>query len=79
MLRPTYKNDLEEHFLVNLHELLVPLIDIGSLLANIVVILISSGRVGSVIGAPFNDFLQDSFVDLLLGSVPKVRVEVRGN
>jgi hypothetical protein len=48
-----------------LHELLVPLIDIGGLLANIVVVIVSSRRIGFVIGAPFNDFFEDSFVDLL--------------
>jgi len=58
------KDDLEEHFLVDLHELLVPLLDVGSLLAGVGVII--SGRWGIVLVmfAPLNDLLQDRLVDI---------------
>lgn len=31
----TYQDDLEEHLLIDLHELLVPLIDVGGFLARV--------------------------------------------
>jgi hypothetical protein len=31
----TYQDDLEKHFLVNLHELLVPFLDVGGLLPGV--------------------------------------------
>lgn len=30
-----YQNNLEQHLLVNLHELLIPLLDLGGLLAGV--------------------------------------------
>lgn len=60
----THKDDLEKHLLIDLHELLVPLINIGSLLADIVVIIVGGRRIAFVICAPFDDFLEDGFVDL---------------
>lgn len=53
----TYQDDLEQHFLVNLHELLVPLVDIGGLLARIGVIIGGSRRVITVVSAPLNNLL----------------------
>lgn len=53
----TYQNDLEEHLLVNLHELLVPLVDIGGLAAGIVVIVTGAGGVVLVVLTPFKDLL----------------------
>ena len=60
----TYEDDFEEHLLINLHELLVPLFDVGGLLARIRIILVGGWRVGLVMLAPFNDLLEDSFVHL---------------
>lgn len=59
-----YQDDLKEHFLVNLHELLIPLVDVGSLLAVVGIVIGGRGRVGLVVLAPFDDFLQDNLADL---------------
>jgi hypothetical protein len=60
----SYKNDLEEHLLVNLHELLVPLVDIGRLLARVGIVILGGGWVVLVVLAPLKDLLHDSLVDL---------------
>lgn len=52
--------------MIDLHEFLVPLVNIGGLLSNIVVIIVSSGRVGFVIGTPLDNFLEHCLVDLFL-------------
>lgn len=59
----TYQDDLEKHLLVNLHELLVPLIDIRRLAAGVVLVT-GAGRVVLVVSTPFDDLLQDRLVDL---------------
>lgn len=59
-----YQNDLEEHFLVHLHELLIPLLDISGLLARIGVIVAGNWRVVLVVLAPLNNLLEDGFIDL---------------
>lgn len=68
----TYKDDLEEHLLVDLHELLVPLIDVGGLLAGVGVVILGCRGVAAVMGAPLDDLLHDGFVDLaaLLARAP---------
>ena len=60
----TYQDDFKEHFLVDLHKLLVPFLNISCLLAHIVVIFVGSSRVVLVVGAPLDDFHKDSFIDL---------------
>lgn len=60
----TYEDDLEQHLLIDLHELLVPLLDVSSLLAAIGVIVLGSGGVVLVMLAPLNDLLEDLFIDL---------------
>jgi len=60
----TYKDDLEEHLLVNLHELLVPLLDLSGLLAGVIVVIGSLEGVVTVVLAPLDDLAQDGFVDL---------------
>ena len=60
----THKDDLEKHLLVHLHEFLVPLIDVGSLLTRIGVVIVGSDRVGLVVVAPLNDLTENSIVDL---------------
>lgn len=59
-----YQNDLEQHLLINLHELLIPLIDVGRLLARIRVVVGRGWRIGTVVNAPFNHLIQHSLVDL---------------
>jgi hypothetical protein len=65
----TYKDDLEEHLLVDLHELLVPLVDVGRLLARVVVVVVCGGRVVDVVLAPHDHLLHDRLVDLRVVSL----------
>ena len=62
--RETYKDDLEEHLLVDLHELLVPLLDIGGLLAGVGVIISGGSGIAFVMTAPLDDLVEDGLVDL---------------
>ena len=59
----TYQDDLEKHLLVDLHELLVPLVDVGGLAAGVVIVT-GAGRVALVVGAPFDHLAQNCLVDL---------------
>jgi hypothetical protein len=59
-----YENDLEEHLLVNLHEFLVPLFDIGGLLAGVGVIVGGGWWVILVVFTPLNNLLEDLVIDL---------------
>jgi len=61
----THKDDLEQHLLVHLHELLIPLIDIGGLLSRVGVVVVGSDGVGTVVGAPLNDLVENSLIDLV--------------
>lgn len=70
------EDDLEEHLLVDLHELLVPLLDVGGLLAGVGVLVLLWGRVLLVVVAPFEDFAQDSFRDLKQNVLVSVRRDV---
>lgn len=58
-----HQNNLEQHLLVHLHELLVPLVDIGGLTA-VVIVVGGAGGIALVVLAPLNNFLEDRFVDL---------------
>lgn len=60
----TYKDDLEQHLLVNLHEFLVPLVDVGGLLSGVGVILGGSRRISTVVNAPIDDLTEDRLVDI---------------
>lgn len=60
----TYKDDLKEHFLINLHKLLVPFLDIGRLFTTVGVVILGSGRVVLVMLAPLDNFLEDLLIDL---------------
>jgi len=62
--RATYEDDLEEHLLVDLHELLIPLINLGRLLAVVVLLLGGLSRIIAVLLAPLDDFLEHRFVDV---------------
>lgn len=59
----TYQDDLEQHLLIDLHEFLVPLVNVGGLATGVIVVA-SAGGVVLVVGAPLDDLLQNSFVDL---------------
>lgn len=59
----TYQDDLKEHLLVDLHELLIPLFNIGGL-ASVVVVIGGALGVVLVVLAPLDDLLQDGLVDL---------------
>lgn len=60
-----YKNDLKEHLLVDLHELLVPLIDVGSLLAGVRIIVVGLSRITLVVNAPLDNLVENGLVDLV--------------
>jgi hypothetical protein len=60
----TYKDDLEEHLLVDLHELLIPFLNVGGLLAVVAVIIVGRYRVVAVVLAPLDDLAQDRLGDL---------------
>lgn len=60
----TYKNDLEKHLLVNLHKLLVPLLDIGGLFAAVGVVVCCGSGVILVMLAPLNNLLENRLVHL---------------
>lgn len=60
----TYQDYLKEHFLIDLHELLVPLVDVGCLAAGVVVVT-GAGRVVPVVGAPLDHLAQNRLIYLL--------------
>ena len=60
----TYKDDLEKHLLVNLHELLVPLLNLGGLLAGVGLVILRLHGVVAVMLAPLDNLSKDSLVDL---------------
>lgn len=59
-----YQDNLEQHLLVDLHELLVPLLNVGCLLAGVGIVVGGGWGVVLVVLAPFNDLLEDRFIDL---------------
>lgn len=65
-----YKNDLKQHLLVDLHELLVPFLDVGGLLARVGIVLLTSWWIGLVVLAPLENLLKYGLVDLC---------DIRGN
>ena len=58
------KDDFKKHFLVDLHEFLVPLIDICRFLTGVRVIFVCLGRVSAVMFTPLEDLLEDGLVNL---------------
>lgn len=64
----TYQDDLEQHFLVDLHELLIPLINVGGLLARVGVVIGGRRGIGAVLDTPLDDFAEDWFVDIRDGN-----------
>lgn len=50
--------------MVNLHELLIPLLDVCGLLAAVVLVIGGLGGVVAVVLAPLNDLAQNGLVDV---------------
>src|SRR5690242_3686597 len=65
----TYEDDLKEHLLVDLHELLVPLVDVGRLLTRVRVVVLGGGRVVAVVVAPLENLFHNGLVDLRAVSI----------
>ncbi len=59
--------------MVNLHELLVPLLDIGCLLAGVRLIVLGLGGIAAVVVAPLNDFAEDGLVYLEMENRQRMR------
>jgi hypothetical protein len=59
-----YQNDLKEHLLVHLHELLVPFFNLGGSLARVRIIVLCLDGISAVMLAPLNDLTEDRLVDL---------------
>lgn len=70
----THQDDLKQHLLIDLHKLLVPLLDVGRLLAVIGVVVGSWGRVLLVVLAPLENLAEDWLGDLQ--GLPLVTVRV---
>ena len=64
MLKTTYQDNLKQHLLVYLHELLIPLINVCSLLPRVGVIVVGRLRIGLVVFAPLKNLGQNGLVDL---------------
>jgi len=62
------KDYLKEHLLIDLHELLIPLIDVCGFLARVGIVFVGLGRIGTVMLAPLDDFLENGFVDVWDGN-----------
>ena len=60
----THEDDLEQHLLVDLHELLVPLLDISGFLAGVRVVIGGGEGVILVVLTPLDDLLQDRLIYL---------------
>ena len=63
-----YENDFEEHLLINLHELLVPFLDVCGLLARVGVVIVGRWRIVLVMLAPFNHLFKDGGIDIRNGN-----------
>lgn len=64
MCNRAYQNDLEKHFLVDLHELLVPLLDVCGLLAVLALLFVAGEGVVAVVLTVLDDLAKNSLVDL---------------
>lgn len=59
-----HKDDFEQHLLIDLHELLVPLLDIGGFLAGVGIVILCLKGVVAVMVAPLNHLAKNSLVHL---------------
>jgi hypothetical protein len=64
MIGEGYQDNLKEHLLINLHKLLVPLLNVCSLLAGVGVIIGCCWRVVLVMLTPLDDLFKDRLIDL---------------
>lgn len=55
----TYEDDLEEHLLVHLHKLLIPLLYFCRFLASVRLVIVSGGGVVAVVLAPLDDLAEN--------------------
>ena len=60
----TYEDNLKQHLLVDLHELLIPLINVGCLFAGIGIVIVCGDWIVSVMLAPLDNLSKNRFVDL---------------
>lgn len=60
----THQNDLEQHLLIDLHELLIPLVNLRGLLAVVGILVVGGRRVLAVVLAPLNDLAQNGLGNL---------------
>lgn len=58
------EDNLKEHLLVDVHELLIPLVDVGCLLAGVIGLVVGKDWVSLVMLTPFDDFAEDRLVDV---------------
>ena len=63
-MQSTYQDDLKQHLLVHLHEFLVPLFNVGSLLTGIGVVVVCCRRITFVVNAPLDHFVEHTLGDL---------------
>lgn len=61
-----YEYDLEEHLLVHLHELLIPLLDFCSLLAGVRFVVVGGRGVVAVVLTPLNDLAENGLCNVRL-------------
>ena len=61
-----YQDNIKEHLLVDIHKLLIPLVDVGAAVPRFVIIFIGCRRIMLMILAPLENFLEDGIVDLKL-------------
>jgi len=58
------EDDLEQHLLIDLHELLVPVLNVRRLLARVGIVVLGRGGVVLVVRAPLENLPEDSLGDL---------------
>ena len=62
----TYEDDLKEHLLVNLHELLVPLLDLRRLLTGVGLVVVGGRGIVAVVLAPLDHLAEYRLRDVRL-------------
>lgn len=60
----TYQDNLEQHLLVDLHELLVPLVDLGHLLSRGIIVIAVGRGVVLMVDAPLDDLGEDGIINV---------------
>ena len=65
ILKTTCQDNLKQHLLVYLHKLLIPLINVCSLLPRVGIVIVGCLRIGLVVFAPLKNLGQHGLVDLM--------------